>query len=167
MGFSDAGGLDRLASLVGISIRAVLLQDAAGTHPPKQMYMLDGQDVTEGLADALEVSAAAAAGLSLFADHGCSRSLTRQALHRREVLNTLITENIADFTLSGVLHWPVCPQPGSSPLIMTVAAQLVPTPTLAWLTMLHGDEGCYTEQLRCNRLELWKRHNHATCPEGP
>lgn len=55
MGFSDAGGLDRLASLVGISIRAVLLQDAAGTHPPKQMYMLDGQDVTEGLAEGVKV----------------------------------------------------------------------------------------------------------------
>lgn len=59
---------------------------------------------------------------TVFADHGCSRSLTRQALHRREVLNTLITENIADFTLSGVLHWPVCPQPGSSPLISCCAA---------------------------------------------
>lgn len=105
MGSPDAGGLDLLASLV--SIRAVLLQDAAGKHPPKQMFMLDGQDVTEGLADALEISAAAAAGLSLFADNSCSCSLTRQALRRREVLNTLVTENIADFVLSGVLHWPV------------------------------------------------------------
>ena len=85
----------------------MLLQDAAGKHPPKQMFMLDGQDVTEGLADALEISAAAAAGLSLFADNSCSCSLTRQALRRREVLNTLVTENIADFVLSGVLHWPV------------------------------------------------------------
>lgn len=108
MGSQDGAGLDLLASCsMGVSIRAVLLQDAAGKLPPKQMYMLDGQDVNENLADALEINAAAAARLSIFADNSCSCSLPRQALQRQHVLNSLVTDNMADFTLSGVLHWPV------------------------------------------------------------
>ena len=45
--------------------------------------------------------------LPLLCNDSCSCSLTRQALRRREVLNTVVDRDIADFVLSGVLHWPV------------------------------------------------------------